>query len=165
MGLLDLIFGKSKPKYPVITNDMLQPVENKISTTDAKRITKQLFLQIGYCEDAQDARFEAESLADSIRYHEEGLRDELEMLKDEFDGEMNEWNDDLSMLKDEVKQASDSDKDEAKVELAEHQESKPDGREYLAVKQRLADFKSDKRAFLITYINEQLHGQTGDADD
>lgn len=26
MGLFDFIFGKSTPKYPFVTNDMLQPV-------------------------------------------------------------------------------------------------------------------------------------------
>lgn len=166
MGLLDLIFGKSKPKYPRVTNEMLQPVDATLSTTDAKRILKEFYRQIGYCEDASDARMEAESLADSIRYHEENLRSEFEMIKEEYDRDLAEWKSELQDLKDGLKTAEPAEREEAKEEIALHNQYKPDESHSLRAKKALADFKADKRAYLIAYINEQLHGseeQPGDA--
>lgn len=162
MGLLDLIFGQKRPKYPVITNDMMQPVDNKITAADAKRMTKALFLQIGYCEDAQDARLEAESLAESMRYHEENLREEEAMLKDELDREMAEWKADWQELRDDLKASAPADRAAAAEDLAQHEEDKPAGDDWRRAKQALSDFRADKREFLIAYLNEQLHG-TSDA--
>lgn len=166
MGLFDLIFGKSKPKYPKITNEMLQPIDATLSTTDAKRIIKEVFRQVGYCEDATEARMEAESLGDSIRYHEENLRSDLEMIKEEYDRDLAEWKSELQDLKDDIKTAEPGELESTKEEIALHNQYKPDDGDYLRAKKALADFKADKRAFLISYINEHLHGieaQTGDA--
>lgn len=158
MGLLDLIFGKSKPKYPRVTNDMLQPVDAILSTTDAKRILKAFYCQIGYCEDASEARMEAESLADSIKYHEENLRSELEIIKNDYERDLADWKSELQDLKDELKSAEPDEREGAKEEIDIHEQQKPDDSDFRRAKQALADFKADKRSYLITYINDQLHG-------
>lgn len=158
MGLLDLIFGKAKPKYPRVTNDMLQPVDAILSTTDAKRIIKAFYLQIGYCEDKSDASYEAECLADSIRDHEESLRDDIKDAETEYKQAITEWKEELADLENDLADADPADREETQADIAAHKKNKPSGPDIIEAKQALATFKADKRAFLIAYINEQLHG-------
>lgn len=159
MGLLDFIFGNTKPKYPIVTNDMVQPADVPITTAAAKRALKTFLREIGYCDGATEANMEANCFADDVNQHEEKLKWEVEQAEADYRGNIAYWNEELDLIKDGLDDAdTPTERAEIKEEIDTHKASKPADAELVEAKKRLADFRADKRAFLISYLNEQLHG-------
>lgn len=151
------LFGKKEP--PILRAGMLEPVDALISTAEAKRIFKEWMLKIGHL-DRQEVGDHVGYFADAIKDHEEYLKmesdHEKDITKEEIPEEkeyLKEAKRDLSKCKDDSQRAelqSDVSACEETIErhtaqLADH--GKP-----------LNDFKKDKREFLVSYINDQVHG-------
>jgi len=167
MGLLDFIFGKTKQKYPRITDDMLQPADSVITTTEAKRIAKEVLLQGGYCEDKTDTRFEVEALADDIKQREEDLRSNIEMIAEDLASQNEENKEAIKELQADLKACSDAnERSDIEAEISDYRRYVArDAAEIARAKAELAAFKANKRAFLIGWLNERLHGTDGQSAD
>lgn len=166
MGLFDLLFG-SKPKaFPVLRGDMLQPVNNPITTVEAKRIFKEWMLKIGYL-DKQEVGDHVGYFADEMRNHEQNLKEELAQAKDECAQELRGTKDEIKELKAELKICKnleeraklEADLADFEKELAEHT-AQPFYYFFTKAESALANFKADKRAFLVEYINQQTQSKT-----
>lgn len=159
--MLEWLFGSKKKTYPVLASEMLQPVENKIGTTEAKRIYREWMLKIGYL-DKQEVGDHVGYLADDIRSTEEYLKEEVERWKAESKDEAAELKQEIKELKARIKACKDStEKTTLEEELADAQEDLASSNESFLIEaqQALAAFKADKREFLIDYINSQVHGR------
>lgn len=155
-----MFFGLFKKKEPLILRpEMLQPVDNKISTTEAKRIFKEWMLKIGHF-DKQEVGDHVGYLAEAIKDHEECLKMEADHEKDqtkELIAEEEEYLKDakheLAKCKDETQKAElQSDVDVSEQEIARLTKCLANHNKVLD------DFKKDKRDFLVSYINDQVHG-------
>ncbi len=166
MGLLDFLFG-SKPatpkSYPVLKPEMLHPVDNKITTQEAKRLFREWMLRIGYL-DKQEVGDHVGYLADEIRDHEQGLKDDLKEAKERLTEDTKQAKEDCKRIEKELKTCKDAvKKAELEEELKEAQEDMEldanGARQDIAeAEASLAAFKEDKREFLVRYINQQVRG-------
>lgn len=112
-------------QYPLLTNEMVQPIGNKITTQEAKRLYREFMVEIGYLE--------RDEVALAIESLTEAIKDETAFLQEEYTNAIED-----------LKEARKHDT-AGEVEWAE--------REVQKTKERLAAFKADKRAWLIDYIN------------
>ena len=146
------MFGLFKKKYPVLTNEMLEPVDSEISTTEAKKIYKQFMKQIGFLEKDELADH-ASYLSDEIKENEQYLKDDIADKKSEIKDEKER----LKTLKANLKKSTDDTKEdiESDIEdcLLDIDYLNKDLDKEMA---DLATFKKDKRAFLIEYINNEV---------
>lgn len=164
MGFLDALFG-SKPKtYPVLRADMLQPVDNKITTQEAKRIFKEWMLKIGYL-DKQEVGDHVGYFADEMREHEQGLREDVQQAKADLAEEIKLVKEDIKGLKAQLKSCKPEEKPGLEAELEDSEKelleltSKP-YEDLVRAEKALEDFKADMRDMLVKYINQQVHGDT-----
>ena len=148
------MFGLFNKKYPILTVSMITPADQPITTTDAKMIFKQHMLDIGYLE-KDELNEHAGYLSDEIKRHEQYLKDEVTNTKDEI----REAKAELANLKKKLTTCSEGEKKdiEGGIDLL--------GGELVIAAvdieqatNNLAEFKKDKCAFLVAYINMQIHG-------
>ena len=155
-----MFFDLFKKKEPLILrSDMLQPIDNKITTTEAKRIFKEWMLKIG--------RLDKQEVTDHVGFFSEAIKDQEECLKMEADHEKEQTKEliaeekeylkdakrELATCKDESKKAElQSDVDASEQEIARLTKCLAD------YNKPLDDFKKDKRDFLVNYVNDQVHG-------
>lgn len=161
--MLEWLFGSKQKTYPILKPEMLQPTDSKITAADAKRIFKDWMLKIGYLEKgevgdhvgylADDMREREQEFKEDIKYAKDNLAEEMKTLK----GEIANLKKKLSTSKDEAERA---DIEEAIADAEENITSaKDEAAQTISDSERdLAAFKEDKRAFLIKYINDQVHG-------
>ena len=148
--------GTAKPKtYPILTPDMFQPADLKITTAEAKRLFKQYIGQICYLE-KDEITEHAGYLADEIHGQEEALREDVASAKESIKsstGRINTLKKTLAKCTDETR------KEEILEEIeAEEFEIESATQDLAETQQALDAFKQDKREFLIGYINDQVHG-------
>jgi len=157
------IFKKKEPL--VLKPEMLQPVDAAISTAEAKRIFKEWMLKIGYLSNKD--KLEKMELADHLGYFVEEMNQQEESLKFEIDDEkesvaesIKEEKADIRDLKKDLAECKDpTERESIEAQIAGCERAIADYQESVAERVKaLADFKADKRAFLIEYINTQVHG-------
>lgn len=167
MGLQDFLLGSvSKAKtYPVLRADMLQPVDKLITTKEAKRIFKEWMLQIG-CLDKQEVGDHVGYFADEMREHEQSLKEEVQCAKADLAEEIKIVKESIKDSKTQLKACRNSDeKLEIETELKDLEleltalTSEP-CHDLVKAEKTLAAFKNDKRDFLVSYINQQVHNET-----
>jgi hypothetical protein len=162
--MFEWLFGEKTPAkktYPVLTSEILQPTDQPITTVEAKRIFKEWMLKIGYL-DKQEVGDHVGYFADEMHSYEENIKEDLRMAKDSLADETKESKEELKRIKKELASCKDdAKKAELEDELADAEDELkfnamgPEGD--IARAQELLDtFKTDKRAFLIKYVNEQV---------
>ena len=152
------MFGLFKKKeFPLLTSEMLEPVDKDVTTQEAKSVFKQYLLQVNFCDKSE--------ASDLVRDFAEELKDHLKMLKEDLADVKNELKDEklnLKQLKAKlIKVAS----GEAAEDLNEEIEFSQD--DILSLEKdiknhqtEIDDFKKDKRAFLIENVNNYLRPNT-----
>lgn len=149
------MFRFFKKKYPLLKEEMLTPVDAPISTTDAKRLYKQFMKEIGFLE--------KDELSDSVSYLAEEIKDTEQYLREECADKKEEIADAKRQLKEfneRIKTADATERDDIEDEIRELK----DDLEYYQTEleeaaEALAKFRTDKRTFLVDYINRETHGQ------
>lgn len=165
--MLGWLFGEKtqeKKTFPVLTSEMLQPVDQPITTALAKQLFKEWMLKIGYL-DKQEVSLHVGYFADEMRSYEENLKEELSEGKKNLAFETKESQEEIKRIKkalvnckDDVKKAGLEDElADAEDELRLYAMG-PEG-DIVKAQDLLDAFKADKRAFLIEYVNGQVHGQ------
>ncbi len=153
------LFKKAPPPPPQkprpLTTDMIQPVGQPLTLTDAKAVFRAYTLQVGVLE-KDEVALHVGYMVDEIKSHEESLKEDAQQFKEamrEAADEVKEAKRELAKAKSEQEKAdSQSDLEEAEFNL---QAAKQDFEE---AAQALAAFKADKREFLIEYVNQQFQG-------
>lgn len=164
--MLDWLFGKKEKTYPILTSEMLQPTDNKIGTTEAKRIYKDWMLKIGYLSNKD--KLDKMELTDMVSGFADEMKSEEESLKEEAADEIRQVKDAVADLKEELKalkQELKGCKDPAaraalESDIADLQQeiATPDDGHAIKAITAYEAFKADKRAFLIEAVNRQVHG-------
>lgn len=157
------LFKKKTP--PILKPEMLQPTDVPIATAEAKRIFKEWMVRIGHL--ANKDRLDKMELSEHVGYFVEEMKEHEQMLKDDFADtkaqvaeEIKELKTDLKILKNNLAKCADpAEKQSLEDEIA-HSEKAIEmvTREWSSEADALEKFKADKRAFLVDYINTQVHG-------
>lgn len=155
------MFGLFKKKVPpILKPDMLQPVEAPISSTDAKRILREWMIKIGHFSDIAEASEHVSYLVEAISERAEELKEEHIRQKEMRAAALRDLRLERSNLEKGLKLASsDEEKREFQDAIADvEREIASQNAAVNAAAESLAAFKNDKRAFLVEYINTQVHG-------
>lgn len=165
--MFEWLFGEKTPAkktYPVLTSGILQPADQPITTVEAKRIFKEWMLKIGYL-DKQEVGDHVGYFAEEMRSQEDSLKEDLQIAKETMAEQTQHVKEEIKRIKKELASCKD---DEKKAELEDTLSDAEDELEFQATdgkndiaeaQQRLDGFKADKRAFLIEYVNGQVHGK------
>jgi len=149
------MFGFFKKKYPLLKEEMLTPVDEPISTTEAKRIFKQFMKDIGYLE-KDELSDHAGYLAEEIKDHEQYLREELSDKKED----VAEAKRQIKELKSSLKKADAAKTEDIQYEIDDlEDELVYSQKELEEAAEALSKFRKDKRAFLVEYINSQTQSR------
>lgn len=146
-------------RYAVLTESTIHPPEKLLSTKDAVKIYKRHMLAIGYLEKAELGDF-VRSLQEEIYEHEQQLKEEVVWAKETLAEVKAEVKSEAKRIK---KLLATSDEDDESESLRQDLNS---GRKEVDVAaddlkghlEALANFKKDKRSFLVNYINTEVHG-------
>lgn len=159
-----MIFGLfGRKQLPLIRDEDIRPVDQPISTKDAKRLFREVLTQLsGRLKlDRQDVSLYAEGFADDMRAHGEDLADEI---KDETKG-ITALEQELNSKRKNLENASGSDeRDQLLEEISDLEDDLKGQQEYLdEITADLNKFKKDKRHFLREQLNEliQQHNERG----
>jgi hypothetical protein len=161
-----MFFDLFKKKEPLILKpEMLQPVDAPISTAEAKKIFTEWMVKIGHLSNKD--KLDKMELSDHVGYFVEEMKQHEESLKFDIDDEKESV---AESIKEEKEEIRDLKKDLAKcqdpaergnieAQIAHCERAIANYQESLAKRvKELADFKTDRRAFLVEYINTQVHG-------
>lgn len=157
------LFKKKEP--PILKPEMLQPVDAPISTAEAKRIFKEWMVNIGHLSNKDN--IDKMELSDHVGYFVEDMKQHEEALKFDIDDEkeavaesIREEKEEIRDLKKELAKCKDhTQRENIEGQIAHCERAIANYQESLAVRvKELADFKADRRAFLVDYINTQVHG-------
>lgn len=151
--------GYQKSGYPYISDEMILPLEQPLSTKGAISIYRKHMLAIGYLEKSELTEF-VSSLKEEIGEQEEFLKDEVRAAKEalaEVKGGAGPEIRRIKKLRSKTKDIDEKtdysrDLEEVEAEIYAAQKDLAAAAEYLAI------FKKDKRQFLINYINSEVHG-------
>ena len=158
--VLALAIGKwlsrRRRRVPILKVTDIEPVDAPISTVDAKKIYRQ-YMVARARGDREELRFWVETFADEMREEGESMR--LEIADDKktvADGKAR-----IKALQAEIKKIDQN--DDRLPALQEELDDVIEDTEWYVehvdeLRGDLQRFKKDKRAFLINYINTELHG-------
>ena len=151
-----MIFGLFKKRYPLARLDMIEPLDLPISATEAKKFYRWFVKEIGFATDRQDIADGARYLGDEIKYWQQALKDECE----QYAADLKEAKANLAEAEKRLAKCRDADmREDLEVDVADCRSDVDTISEDLAkAKRELADFKNDKRAFVIDYINQEVQG-------
>jgi len=140
--------------------EMIEPVDKRLTMTDAKTIYRKYLKEFKVYDDRQDLAQAVRSLSEDIKRTEEEMRDVLYEYKCQ-----------LALVKTTLREIkknfSSYDEDEQhefdrEIEDAE-QDVQETSDEIETTKRDLADFRKDKRLYLVDYMNSELHSSTEDS--
>ena len=161
--MLDWLLGKREKTYPILKSEMLQPVDNKLSTQEVKKLFREWMLKIGYL-DKDEVHDHVGYFADEIREQEQNYKDDIKEAKENLAFELKPLQEKLAELKKKLSKCTDETTRAAiEEDIADTVENmtfaKDDAAQTIAEAERdLAAFKADKREFLINAVNTQVHG-------
>lgn len=148
-----------KSRYPIITTETFAPLGVPISTTDAKRLYREVMVAIGYL-DKGDTKRHVEYLAEAMKDRESDLRLALDDQKAYLQDTINDNKEQVRDLKKDLRAAKTD--DERGVVTLEINDLESQILKYQGAieteKAALESFKKDKRSFLVDYVNRELHG-------
>ncbi len=141
----DILSASNQPKkpktYPVLTKEMFTN-SGPIGTAEAKKLYKQFMVDIGYLEKDEATEY-AGAFADAMNEHLEYLQADVRDAKEALAEAKKEANDFEGLTKEEII--------EAKADIPQFIEWEQN--ELTNAQAALAKFKTDKRDFMIEYIN------------
>ena len=151
------MFGLFKKKgFPLLTSEMLEPVDKDVTTQEAKSVFKQYLIQVNFCDKSE--------ASDLVRDFTEELKDHLQMLKEDFADVKNELKDEklnLNQLKAKLIKASGEETEYLNEEIEFSQDVILSlEKDIKNLQTEIDDFKKDKRAFLIENVNNYLRQNT-----
>ena len=148
--------------FSILTFDMIPPADKPVSTTRAVQVYKKYMLKVGYLDKSDVSDF-VKSLKEDMAEKEEELKFEIKNAKEriaEVKAEVKSVKKQFSKCKD------DDDREYAREELdtatAELEEETFSYEKFII---ELAQFKKDKREFLLNYINSEIHGDDWQESD
>lgn len=157
------LFKKKEP--PILKPEMLQPVDAPISTLEAKKIFKEWMVKIGHLSnkdklDKMELSDHVEYFVEEMKQHEEALKFDIDDEKESVAESIKEEKEEIHNLKKDLSKCKDPGEREAiEAQIAQCERAIANYQESLAVRVKgLADFKADRRSFLVEYINTQVHG-------
>lgn len=140
---------------PILTPDMIAPVDKPISTKRAVQVYKEFMLKVGYL-DKSDLEDFARSLKEDMAEREKDLRFDIKSAKElvaEARVEVKQRKKEHAKCKD------DDDREYTREELdAAQAELDEETAAHDLLVRKLNYFKKDKRGFLLNYINSEIHG-------
>ena len=151
------MFGLFKKKeFPLLTSEMLEPIDKDVTTQEAKSVFKQYLLQINFCDKSEASEI--------VRGFAEEMKDHLQMLKEDLSDIKNELKDEKLNLKQLKAKLANVSGEEAEDLNEEIEFSKDDilslEKDVKDHQSEIDDFKKDKRAFLIESVNSYLRPNT-----
>lgn len=157
--MFDFLFKPKVKTYPIIKPETFTPPDAPISTTDAKRLYREVMVAIGYL-DKGDASYYVKHLTEAIKDRESDLRLVLDDQKAYLQDTINENKELVRDLKKDLRAAKTD--DERGVITLEISDLQSQILKYQAAieteRAALESFKKDKRSFLVDYVNRELHG-------
>jgi chromosome segregation ATPase len=157
------LFKKKEP--PILKPEMLQPVDAPISTAEAKRIFKDWMVKIGHFSnkdklDKMELSEHVGYFVEEMKQHEEALKFDIDDEKESVAESIREEKEEIRDLKKELAKCKDqTERENIDEQIAHCERAITNYQESLAVRvKELADFKADRRPFLVDYINTQVHG-------
>lgn len=158
--MFDFLFKPKVKTYPIIKPETFTPPDAPISTADAKKLYKQVMQIIGFVDKGCMADY-VRYLAEAMKEEEDYLREELNKERDFIHEEIQFDRDCLRDLKSSLRAANTDDERAAiALEISEHEESISQAQKRINEEKALFDaFRADKRAFLVEYMNREIHGQ------
>lgn len=157
------LFKKKEP--PILKPEMLQPVDAPISTAEAKRIFKEWMLKIGHLSikdklDKMELSDHVGYFVEELKQHEESLKLDIDDEKESVADSVKEEKEEIRDLKKELAKCKEqAERQHIEEEIAHCERAIANYQDSLAARvKELADFKADRRAFLVDYINTQVHG-------
>ena len=159
-------FKRKPPPAPLVLRpEMIKPVGEPLSTAQAKSTYRAWMLMIGHLsektrEDKADLADAVEAFADAMKLHLDELKEFLPDSKAWQKNELKELKAHLLELKKELAQCTDPTEQKAwarAINVTEKDiQTVPQGGAQEAAE--IEQFKADKRAFLVDYINTEVHG-------
>lgn len=145
------LFNKKKT-YPLITPEMIQPIDEPVSTTDAKSIFKSYMSQIGYLEKGELSEH-ARYFGEEIKERQDAYKEDIQDCKDTIKEQKEKVRD----LKKRLANCSDDEKENVENEIEDAEEEiLYEEKQIEELTTELNEFKKDKRKFLVEYINNQI---------
>jgi len=146
-------------QFPFINESMIEPVDEPISTRDAVKIYKQHMLDIGYLVKSELSDFVV-SFKEEMKEHEQQLKSEVDWAKDTLAEAKAELKSETKRTKKMLSKSKDEDeKNDFSQDLESVEgEAGSAGEDFNRLSGELAQFKKDKRSFLVNYINTEVHG-------
>ena len=148
------MFGLFRKKsYPLLKNEMITPIDHPITTTEAKKLYKSYMKDIGFLEKdelSENAAYFGEEIRDMEQTYKEDIKESKETIKEA-----------KVTIKEIKQQLKSCDSEELKVDLQDQLENLQDEIDWEVeqiekLEMELNEFKKDKRAFLIEYVNNQI---------
>ena len=143
---------EEKELYPVLTPDMIKPIDEPIDTISAKKIYRSYMSQIDYCDKSE--------LSENVKYFALEIKQETEFLKEEIyekKDEIKDLKEQIKSLKSKIKLQNIEEKEETVDSIFDIQEDVEYLHEELdSINKKYNLFKKDKRNFLVKYINKEI---------
>lgn len=152
-----MIFGlfRRKRRFPVMTSDMIQPIDKEITATEAKQLYRAFVKQVGFATDRDDIAEGARMLGEMIKDHADSFREDCEHTV----AEIKETKLRLAELKRRLADCAEAEREDLALDIEDAESEIVDLEKDLEkMKVDEAAFKRDKRAFVIDYINREVQG-------
>jgi hypothetical protein len=145
--------------FPIISENMIAPVDEPISTRDGVKIYKQHMLAIGYLDKTELVDF-VTNFQEDMKEHEQHLKGEVTWAKETLAEAKAEAKSEIKRIKKLLSRCDDEDEKKDLTREREGVEVEVDSavRDVNRLSDELAKFKKDKRSFLVNYINTEVHG-------
>lgn len=144
-----------KKKHPVITPQMIEPVEAQLSLTDAKKMYRKIMLELKHL-DREEVSDHVQYLSDDVKETLNAHKEDIAQAKDEI----RELKGKLKLLQKSLKEEIDPDrKEEIELEIEDWSQDVEFAEEQIQETElAYSKLKADKREFLVDYLNQELHG-------
>lgn len=149
----------SGAKYPEMTMEMIDSGGKPINTATAVKLFKEFMLKVGYL-DKSELTEHAEYFATEMKEHGTALTEDVTHEKEQLNEAIADIKSNISLLKKQMAASSDPARREVfGDEITDLQDdlegASQEDLEYAQAAH--AAFKADKRAFLVSYVNQQIH--------
>lgn len=141
---------------PPIRPEQIEPQDAKLSVVDAKKVFREYMLAIKFL-DKQEVAEHVGYFAEELKSQEQFLREEVARAKEDFGPDITELKGEIRKLERDIAKANDPEKKaELEAELIDVRSDLAEQSKFVEEAEReFRDFKEDKRAFLVEYINQQ----------
>lgn len=160
-------FKRKPPPAPLVLRpEMIKPVGEPLSTAQAKSTYRAWMLMIGHLsektrEDKAVLAYAVECFAEDMKLHLDELKKNLSDDRADRKNEVKELKAQLLEMRKELAQCTDPTRQKAlarDINVTEQDiQTAPEGVAQAAAE--IEQFKADKRAFLVDYINTEVHGE------